>query len=137
MPRVYRSMKGNGGRPAVGITAMMLGVRASDIPQDQDRNVRPGTGGLSVSSALRAMPARLVPRRLQHLVPGAAGNSNLYVWVMGQGDFVDGGVADHLHLRVDPLDNTHGFIEPNGIMSIDAYNVALAATRDSWATDET
>src|SRR6266480_3147033 len=121
MPRVFRSMKEEGGKPKVGNAAMMLGVRRSDVSVDESGNVHPKTGGMSVNASLRSMPARLVPKRLKDIVPGAAGNNNLRVWAMGGGSFESGGFADHLNLRLDEEDPLHGLIEPDAIMGLQDY----------------
>src|SRR5438105_15773605 len=110
MPRVFRSMKEEGGKPKVGNAAMLLGLRPSDVALDESGNVHPNTGRMSVNASLRSMPARLVPKRLKDIVPGAAGNNNLRVWAMGDGTFKSGALADHLNLRLDDEDPLHGLI---------------------------
>jgi hypothetical protein len=142
MPRVFRLMKDVAGRPLCGSVAMALGVRplqpgrAPDIPVDEFGNVQPGTGGMSVYASLRAMPARMVPKRLLPIVPSAAGSNNLRVWAMGVGRFTDGPIAPQLRFRVDPEDSMHGFIEPDDIMTVAEYEAALAATQSAWVVAE-
>jgi hypothetical protein len=122
--------------------SMCLGVRkklgdgSSEIPVDADGNGHPGSGGMSVYSSLRVMPARMVPKRLQALIAGAAGNNGTSVWALGDGPFVSGQLAERLTLRIDPDDSQHGFVEPDVIMSWSEYQEALASTQSSWVVDE-
>src|SRR6185503_9245920 len=110
-----RVMRKEDGRPAIGESATTLGVRIAstitDITTDADGRVQPGTGGMSVSPSLRALPYRLIPRRLRILVPQAAGNDHMFVWSMGDGAFADGPIGPGLRLRVDPKRENHGFVE--------------------------
>ncbi len=135
MPLIYRSMTRDGNRPGLGSTARALGVRVpGDLP-DLGGLVVPGTGGMSVSRAWREMPAWRIPIRLKPLEPKAAGKqSDLYCWSMGEGPFARGYVADGLRLRPD--DPTHALVEPSDTMTIDEFQLALAATRDQWRIDE-
>ena len=137
MPRVYRVMKRSDGKPALGATATTLGVRSSiDIAPDASGDVHPNNGGMSVSPSLRALPMFRVPRRLQALVPGAAGSNSHAVWRMGEGPFVAGVIAERLQFRPDPQNSSHGFIEPSDRMSLTEYELALHATQDDWLIDE-
>jgi hypothetical protein len=137
MPRVYRVMKRGDGKPALGASATTLGVRPStDITPDASGYVHPNSGGMSVSPSLRALPVFLLPRRLQALVPGAAGSNSHSVWRMGEGPFVAGAIAERLQLRPDPQNSSHGFVEPGGGMSLTEYQLALHATQDDWLIDE-
>ena len=75
MARVYRVMRPTGDHPAVGDGFGMLGVRVpQDIQPDETGQVHPGPDGMSVFKSVQHLPARLVPRRLRHLVPAASGN---------------------------------------------------------------
>src|SRR4051812_5520371 len=89
----------------------------------------PGAGGISVYASLRTIPAEMVPKRLRPILPFARGSNNLKVWALGEGTFEAGTVAAGLWLRIDPENPLHGFIEPDAIMSITAYESALVATR--------
>src|SRR5687767_15111844 len=109
MPRVYRLMKAGGLLPKLGDAAMCLGTRLGEVTVDADGNVHPNTGGLSVYSAMRVLPARMVPKRLKDRVPFAAGSNNLAVWAMGDGPFAPGQLANRLVLTIDPDDQHHGF----------------------------
>jgi hypothetical protein len=140
MPLIYRAMtRDNDGRPKVGTTARTLGVRLPpdpkpDITPDSNGVVRPGTGGMSVAPAWRRLPLYRIPRRLRHLVPQAHGKDEDACWTMGDGPFADGTLAAGLALRVDSA--RHGLVEPDGEMTVEAYQEALAATRDHWTVDE-
>jgi hypothetical protein len=138
MPRVFRLMKSEAGRPKVGTASMMLGVRPGnrDIPVTPGGEVLPGTGGFSVYAGLRDLPPHMIPSRLQSLVPDAAGDDRLSVWAMGVGPFASAPIATRLMLQVDPDDSKHGLIEPDAIMLLEEYQAALAATQDHWAVDE-
>jgi hypothetical protein len=142
MPRIYRLMKVEDGQPQLGAAAMTLGVRLAqgarpaDIPIDPNGCVHPGTGGMSVYSSMRAMPARMIPKRLQSIVPFAAGSNNLKIWAIGEGPFASGSVAARLSLRIDPEDVLHGFVEPSAIMTFEQYVGALIETRLLWVVAE-
>lgn len=146
MPRIYRAMKQDAGRPMLGASGSTLGVRTPggagrpDIEPDEEGHVWPATGGMSVSPSLRdllaRLPARMIPQRLRHLAPKAAGSNHVLVWRMGEGPFVAAPLTDRLALRPDPEDSSHGFVEPGRRMSLEAYAGAVAATRDEWVVDE-
>lgn len=138
MPKIYRAMRADETkRPAIGTSSATLGARIpGDIDADANDLVHPGTGGMSVSPSLRTLPIFLIPRRLRHLVPGAAGNSSSYVWSLGNGDFVAAPVTQQLSMRPDPDKQNHGFVEPAQIMPKNEYHAALAATQPDWTVDE-
>ncbi len=137
MPKIYRGMKQDQGRLALGPTAQTLGARVpEDIEADAAGMVRPGTGGMSVSPSLRDLPYFRVPKRLRALHSTATGSNDLFVWSMGTGDFVGEPVNNQLCLRLDPDDGKHGFVEPAKGMSSNEYQNALTATQDQWAVDE-
>ena len=140
MPRAYRAMKGDGGRPMLGASASTLGVRPGvDIHPDEPGQVQPETGGMSVSPSLSTIPLRFLPRRLHDsgVQPGAIGSNSLHVWAMGTGKFEKGSVAEHLILRPDPGDpQRHGFVEPATTMMLQQYVDAVISTREHWIVDE-
>lgn len=137
MPKVYRVMKEEDGRPACGESATTLGVRIPyDVPEDTSGQVHPGTGGMSVQASLETLPARLVPQRLRERVPGARGRDTLRIWSMGDGAFANGALSNRLSLRVDPSDPYHGFVEPDSSMPSEDYQKAIEATQGSWSIDE-
>src|SRR5436305_1173869 len=81
MPRIYRSMRIEGGKPALGRGGASLGIRPGfDLPVDEDNEVRPSTGGMSVAPTLSDLPEFLVPKRLRGLVPRARGKDSRFVW---------------------------------------------------------
>jgi hypothetical protein len=146
MPRIFRIMKNDGGRPMLGSSSTTLGVRLPgsssdpDIVPGPDGDVSPGTGGMSVSPSLtdllERLPPTFIPKRLQPLVPDAAGSNNLTAWRMGQGSFVAAAVTELLALRPDPDEPQHGFVEPASLMALDEYVSALHVTQSAWVVDE-
>jgi hypothetical protein len=134
---MYRVMKeAKDGKPVVGRTGTSLGVRIPlDIKPDENGDVSPNTGGMSVSPSLYTLPPLFVPVRLHALVPKARGSNHLRVWKMGAGPFDRSPVAPGLELRPDS--RKHGTIQPDQLMTLLAYEDALAATRDQWVIDET
>lgn len=138
-PKIVRSMREEVGKPLLG--PRDLGVRTppdlyADITPDAADEVQPGTGGMFVAPDLRDLPARLVPRRLRHLVPTVAGNDDRFIWALGEGAFVEGRVASGLTLRPDPERAGHGFVEPERSMTLTDCAAALDATRDDWRFNE-
>jgi hypothetical protein len=89
---------------------------------DLDGQVHPGRGGMSV---VPDDPARLPP----HFRPVALG---------GFGKLPVFGVeatrlGEKLFYRPDPKKPTrHGFVEPSAVMTIAAYQIAIAATAPVW-----
>jgi len=135
VPRMYRVMKADGKRPALGASAMTLGVRSGkDIEPDGDGQVRAGSGGMSVRPRLLDVPAMFLPPRLRHLNRNAGGNNSSVVWRLGDGPFASAPVSTDLSLRPDAPN--HGVVEPTGPLSFDAYQAALWATRDQWVNGE-
>jgi hypothetical protein len=110
------------GKPLVGKRRNMLGVRPFD-PNNKDPRrkfdvaavnggdpVLPGTKrGLSVSETT----AKLVPA------------SNEAIWEIDSDDLLP-------YLRPVPDRPPHNVIEPMAPMTLDEYQAALIATRDSW-----
>ena len=137
MPKIYRGMKQDQGKPALGPTPMTLGARVpEDIYADASGLVYPGIGGMSVSPSLLTLPYFRVSKRLRALRPDATGSNELCVWSMGVGNFADGFLTAQLQLRLDPDNEKHGFVEPAVSMSLDEYQNALISTRDLWTIDE-
>ncbi len=139
MPRIFRSMLADGAKPRVGFESKMLGVRIApnshaDIAVDENGNVHPNTGGMSVVPEWRKLPWHLIPKRLDKRGRGPVG---LICWRLGTGDFKDDRINEALMLRVDPNSpGKHGFVEPGRVMTIAEYQAALAATQDEWIRDE-
>ena len=137
MPKIYRGMKQEQGKPALGTTATTLGVRVpADIEADANGLVHPGTGGMSVSPSLQDLPGFRVPTRLQAVFPAAEGKDDLFIWSLEIDGFVNGPLTDKLNLRVDPSDSKHGFVEPTVSMSLSDYLNALQMMQDDWSVDE-
>ena len=139
MPKIYRTMLVEGGKPKVGTESKMLGVRVApnphpDIAVDEHGTVHPATGGMSVVPEWRELPWHLIPRRLH---PRARGHDDLVCWRLGDGLFERNALNGDLILRPDPdMPTTHGFVEPANAMAIAEYQGALVATRDDWIRDE-
>jgi|HubBroStandDraft_4_1064222.scaffolds.fasta_scaffold1513013_2 hypothetical protein len=66
MSKVFRVMEADNGRPKVGAGPNMLGVRVpKDVQLDEENNVFPGGGGLSVGSKISKLPYAMLPTRLR------------------------------------------------------------------------
>jgi hypothetical protein len=138
MPRMYRVMAEMEGRPTVGSARDMLGVRPGvDITPDGNGVVHPGTRGMSVVSCVCRLPPTLVPRGLHRDVNlrGVVGIRSKRLWCMGEGGFVSGRIGDELDLQVAGRPG-HGCIVPVGVVPLQEFQDALAATRDQWVIDE-
>lgn len=137
MPKALRVMTIEDGKPARGDSSSRLGVRVPhDIPVDSGNVVYPGTGGVSVSPSISALPPHRVPKRFRGVVQGASGSDHDAIWSIGDGSFEQGLLTGDLELRPDPRTSRHGFIEPARKMPVDHYRSAIAATRDSWVAVE-
>ena len=105
------------------IAANHLGIRVgTDIQPDDDRNVRPGTGGMSVTPN--------DPMDLhQHVRPVELGGTGKRpVWWIN-----DEKLPVNLNYRPDPRSRTHGFVEPSDLMSIEDYQEAIEGTAPNWS----
>jgi len=139
MPRIYRAMLEEDGKPAVGPTKKTLGTKIrpdkrDDIAADENNLVHPETGGMSVSPNWRSLPVHRIPRRLTAKCRGVAGRDDYVCWRMGDGEFEERLIADKLKLVVDSPG--HGTVQPIQSMPAEAYQAAIAATRDEWVVDE-
>lgn len=141
MPLVWRGMRMADARPEIGRSGNTLGVRVGPAPGDDIPEnggfVYPGTGGMSVSPTLEAVPAHRLPRRLRGKFPArfpdARGPNQLHCWSTGEGEFLAGPFIDRLAFRPDPrAPDRHGLVEPEITMSVDDYEAAITATRDHW-----
>jgi hypothetical protein len=126
-------MKAERGKPIVEDSAKGLEVRPTDVPVKEGL-VYPQTGGMSVQSHWRDLPAHRLPKRLSSEAQDAHGSNELVCFRLGEGLFKEGPVAPELALRLDTP--THGLVEPREITSIEAYKSALAATKNQWIIDE-
>jgi hypothetical protein len=135
MALIYRVMAQDGDYPMVGETSHQLGVRAGiDLPVDENGNVHPEMGGMSVSPDWKLLPYFLIPKRLRQLVPAARGSNSRRCWKMGDGPFELGNLAEGLVLRPDSQE--HGVVEPAQATSLTEFQAELAATREHWVDGE-
>lgn len=149
MPRIYRTMHEQDGKPRAGEGFCELGVRppgrtrpdgqpaAADVDVDAHGHVVVNRKGMSVFRSLAdlaALPSRLVPIHLAAKVRGAAGPRGARIWTMGRGPFASGRLTDDLELHASG--GVHGTVCPSHQMAIDALQRELTATQDSWAAEE-
>ena len=132
MPKTYRVMVETNGMPMIGVERNMLGARRIDIQADENGDVQPGMGGISVNLCLCGVPPLILPRHLglSGVVRGAKGEDDgREGWRMGQGAFIHSAVARGLELRPD---GRHGYIGPDAVAPLATYQNALAATQSQW-----
>lgn len=111
------------GRPRVGATARRLGVRSGwDIPFDDEEQVEPFTGGMSVTpNSPEGLPFFRLPA-------GYGGTGKDPLWAIDSDALGDGLV----YRPDDASPETHGFIEPSRGMRLDEFEDLLALTRNGW-----
>src|SRR5262245_58401499 len=124
MPLIYRSMTVDDDKPLIANTARGLGVRVGtapedDVPIDEDDQVHPDNGGMSVAPSWRELEAHRIPKRLKHIVADARGSNRDACWRMGSGPFQSGPITERLSLSRDS--DVHGFVEPATVMTIARY----------------
>ena len=91
--------------------------------------------GMSVNPGWRAASSYpRIPRRLRHLMPGAAGSNNHFCFRTGTGPFQQGAFAAGLTLEPDSA--THGNIAPAQVVALAQYEADITATRLDWQVDE-
>jgi hypothetical protein len=141
MPKLFRTMKKDGdGKPVVDATGKGLGVRGIpvnnvvDVDLDEEGRVILNDKGMSVAPDWRVLPPHLIPRRLRDQFPEAIGSPQLHCFVMGDGPFQDGPMAEGLELKRDSP--RHGVVSPQSLVMLDQYQKDLAATRGLWIVDE-
>ena len=135
MPRMYRAMKADGNSPKIANSATGLGVRVvKDTYPDENGNVGPDSGGMSVSPTLESLPPMLVPRRLEHRVPEADAPDSVVCWVLGDGPFADGAVTEDLNFKKDKPH--HGEVVPSRQMTLGDFQASLARTKEMWTNGE-
>lgn len=125
MESFYRTMaRDPDGRPRVGRSATMLGVRIdgehADVHPDARGDVRPGGGGMSVTIDDREMMPTI--RRPRWIGDGASKHPLfvlMAVDVPGSLQVRDGGDA-------------HGFVEPVEPTPLSRYEDDLTSTRPHW-----
>lgn len=126
---MFRAMWPDEGHPRVGTGRDMLGARVpTDVNLVVADRVGPGNG-MSVFRSIQEMPPFLIPKDYLDRFPEAGGKRGIKIWRLGEEGFANGPVTDDLFLRAD---SAHGEVEPAREMSVDAYQAALAATRDDW-----
>lgn len=151
MPLIYRAMRAAGDGPLIGhLINDTLGVREVMVGLDGkeqgdiksvDGMVYPETGGMSVSPSKTEVPDHLIPKRLRNQgYPGARRGGTkpeTFPWRTGEGAFIAGPLCDKLQFRPDPDDlDSHGFVEPDGQMTLQEYREAIEATRSSWIREQ-
>ena len=90
---------------------------------------------MSVNPGWRTAPILRIPKRLRHLMPGAAGSNNQFCFRTGTGPFQQGRLAAGLTLEPDSA--THGNIAPCPAVPLAQYETDITATRPDWQVDET
>lgn len=141
MPRIYRVMaRAADGGPLVEQSSKGLGVRETgitggpDVVLDDAGNVILNGGGMSVAPSLGAMLPTMIPKRLKDKYLQARGSSSRYCFAMGEGPFVDSGVASGLELRV--TSPRHGHVVPIRSVSLERFRSDIAGTRSAWIVEE-
>jgi hypothetical protein len=139
MPKIFRSMRRDGQFPEVSPTAKGLGVRPGpppngDIAVTPAGSVLPGTGGLSVAPEWQLLPQHRIPKRLRSKFPRAQGSNDVHLWRMGAGPFLTSSVTASLVLKPDG--QRHGTVQPVVECMLQAFQLSLAATRESWVEVE-
>lgn len=129
------------GLPVVGSTSSSeLGVRPGvDITIDATGNVVLDGSGMSVSPGWRFLEFTRIPKRLEHIVPGARGANSMSCYAMGVGPFQNGIIATGLELIPDegPALVAHGVVAPVQPVLFAQYQLDLVNTRAAWQIDET
>jgi hypothetical protein len=124
--RLFRSMKEDSeGRPSVGPSGRMLGVRPGNSPTPDVLAVQatdlvlPNQGGMSVTPH---DPMHLLKHRRP---PSLGGTGQDPVWYIEIDE-----LGPELQFRQDSP--THGVVEPVQPMTLQEYQDALASTRAPW-----
>jgi hypothetical protein len=119
MPLLYRSMPvAEDGFPVTDWRG--VGIREDhDIFIDEERDVHPGSGGMSVFVDPMAAPPFRRP-------PSLGGDSKHPMWSISSDD-----LGEDLEFVQDG-GSKHGAVEPITTMSLTSYLDALAETREGW-----
>jgi hypothetical protein len=149
MPKIYRAMYEQGGKPRVGDAWCELGVRppgrlkangkpeTNDVDLDANGDVVLNRKGMSVFRSLADLPRlylKLVPIHLSDKVRGAAGMGGMRLWSMGQGPFSSSALTGQL--KLDESGGMHGNVCPGKAMPLAEFQSELANTQESWTIDE-
>lgn len=143
VPKFYRSMRRHpaDNLPVAGSTnSSELGARPGvDITVDTAGNVVLDANGMSVAPGWRNLKINRIPKRLRHIVPGAAASNSVSCYTMGTGPFQAGIVTTGLQLIPDRghAPATHGVIAPVTVDTLAQYQADLENTRAAWQIDET
>jgi hypothetical protein len=123
--KLFRAMReAVDGRPEVGRSARLLGVRPGDQPTFDVKAikptdlVRPGEGGMSAATDPLHLPRVRRPASLSGLGLDP-------VWYIEDSDL-------HTMLQVRRDSQTHLLIEPGVEMTLSEFEDRLAATRTDW-----
>ena len=109
--------------PGCAQDARSLGVRAPrDVKPDDDGNVHPGTGGMSVSPD---DPSKLAQHRRPELL-GGTGKDPVF-------SISSDCLGTYLFFREDLEDPRHGFVEPMSVVELYVYRRALCDTAPTWS----
>jgi hypothetical protein len=119
--QLYRAMQiEDDGNPRIGPNH--LGFRiGTDIHPDDNGNVRPETGGMSVT------PNDPIDLPFHRRPIALGGTSKWPVWWINERK-----LTANLRYRPEPYKTTHGFVEPSDLMSIVNYQGAIEGTALSW-----
>lgn len=138
---LYRAMLADAdGKPALGNTANHLGLRfpgcqgKSDVDIcSKSKKVIANKKGMSVANRWRNLPVHRIPKRLEGVLPGAAGRNELKCFRLADFSFIEQAIGNHLFHFIE---RQHGCICPTKSMSREAVESALASTQSDWLLDE-
>lgn len=142
MPKMFRPMKrDDDGQPITGTNSKELGVRIppnkfADVDVNEDGTVELNGRGMSVAADWKGLKPHLIPKRLKSIVSGAVGSNSLSIYCLGEGEFSEGGIDDHLALALKPQSTRNGNVVPINQILLDKFLSYLAATRDRWMVAE-
>lgn len=142
MPTVYRTMKrAEDGLPVVGSKSKELGVRVpptphADVDVDSAGRVVVNGKGMSVAEHWRYMLPHLIPKRLMPNSEDATGSDSLTCYKTGDGEFGAASLNADLNVIVKEGNPHGGVIAPVRSVSVEDFQMALAATRTQWRAEE-
>lgn len=133
MTTLYRTMKmGTDGNPVCGRSSRKLGVRVPggnndtiDITPDEDNNVHPNSGGMSVFPD-DPLSLGVYPGFIPLSKGGFSKNPVFEIEVVN--------LVTDLTFRRDPQkSDSHGFVEPSNTVKLDKYEKNLCDTASDWS----